>query len=259
MPNATDTPINVEFPQVTDLHLKLTVGACHLSVKPGDHSAWVNGLYHDPAGALPLKIEQEGGTVKITQEYRSAEWLGLIGREAPRLDLTLGKTRPYVLTLEVGASESHFDLGGLPVTRLLVKQGAGKADFDFSALNPQPMSLLDLDAGAVGLEMRNLANANFAEMTIDGGAAAYKFDFSGTLQRDAHVRLTTGMSAVEVRVPAATAAKITTETVLGGLNLGDGFTRREGAFWTQAALAGQTPVLTMQASVSLGGLTLRTA
>jgi hypothetical protein len=120
------------------------------------------------------------------------------------------------------------------------------------------MSLLDLDAGAVSIEMKNLANANFAEMSIDGGAAAYKFDFGGTLQRDAHVKISTGMSSVEIHVPASTAAKITTESVLGGLNVGDGFTKREGAFWTRAALDGKTPVLTIHASITLGGLNIRT-
>jgi hypothetical protein len=119
------------------------------------------------------------------------------------------------------------------------------------------MSLLRIEAGATGLEMRNLANANFSDMTIDGGAAGYKFDFGGTLTRDAHVRLTTGMSGVEITVPLTTAVKIKAEIVMGGLNIGDGFTKKEGAFWTEAAIKGQTPVLTIEANISLGGLTIK--
>ena len=103
----------------------------------------------------------------------------------------------------------------------------------------------------------NLANANFAEMTVDGGAAGYKFEFGGSLQRDAHVRLTAGMSGVEISVPAATATKIRAEVIMGGTNIGDGFTKKDGAFWTEAAIRGQTPVLTMDANISLGGLTIR--
>jgi hypothetical protein len=105
--------------------------------------------------------------------------------------------------------------------------------------------------------MRNLANANFTDMILEGGAAGYKFDFGGTLTRDAHVRLTTGMSGVEISVPAATAAKIKAEIVMGGLNIGDGFTKKDGAFWTEGALKGQTPVLTVEANISLGGLTIK--
>ncbi len=253
------TNINVPFPEVGSLHLKIRVGACRLRTTPGDGAAWVVGTYHDPTGTLPARIEQEGGNVTITQEYRTAEWWNLLGGNTPRFDLALGKAKAYMLTLEVGASESSVDLGGLPITRLLIKQGAGKADFDFSAPNPQPMSLLDLDAGAVGIEMKNLANANFAEMSVDGGAASYQFDFGGVLVREAHVRITTGMSSVEIRVPASSAARITTESFLGGLDVGDGLTKQEGAFWTQAALAGGTPVLTIHASITMGGLQLRTS
>jgi len=259
MSTSNDTAIHIAYPEASSLHLRLSVGACHLIVAPGGAAEWVSGTYHDPSGTLPPKIEQEGGTLRITQDYRSAEWWNLFGGAVPRFDLELGRARPYMLTLEVGASESRIDLGSLPLTRLLIKQGAGKAAFDFSAPNPQPMSLLDLDAGAVGLEMANLANANFAEMSVDGGAASYQFDFGGALQRDAHVKITTGMSSVEVRIPVSTATKVSTETVLGGLDIGDGFTKKEGVFWSGAALKGATPMLAIQASVTMGALHLRAA
>jgi hypothetical protein len=176
------TEISVAYPEAPDLQLRITVGACRLTVAPGDGEEWVSGSYQAPSGALPVKVQQEGGNLRITQEYRLAGIGGVLSR-VPRLDLKLGKANPYGLSLETGATESTSDLGGLPVTRMVVKQGAGKIYFDFSAPNPQSMSLLDLDAGAVNLEMRNLANANFAEMRVDGGAAAYKFDFGGNLQR----------------------------------------------------------------------------
>jgi hypothetical protein len=250
------TEINVAYPEASSLHLKVAVGACRLKLSPGAGEAWVTGTYKAPAGALPAKIEQEDGMVRISQEYRVSRLSGLFSKP-PSFDLALGKATPYEMSLEVGATESIFDLGGLPITRLSIKQGAGKADFDFSALNPQPMSLLDIDAGAVSLEMKNLANANFAEMRVDGGAASYKFDFSGKLERDAHARITAGMSAVEISVPASTPARIASESVIAGLNIGDGFTKKEGAFWTEAALAGDGPVLTIRVSVSLGSLAIR--
>jgi hypothetical protein len=215
------------------------------------------GTYRHPSGVLPSRIVQEGGTVRITQE-RNVTDLGGLFSGTPRYELALGKARPFMLTLEVGASESSFDLGCLPIRTLVLRQGAGKVDFDFSAPNPQVMSLLDLNAGAVGLEMKNLANANFAEMRVDGGAAACKFDFGGTLQRDAQVKIKTGMSTVELCVPSSTAAKITSQSVLGSLDIGDGFMKKEGAFWTEAALAGKTPVLTIRANISLGSLLIRT-
>ena len=257
MTNTDVTEINVAYPKADDLQLRVNVGACRLKIQPGEGAAWVAGNYEDPTGKLPAKILQEGGTVKITQTRNWADIFGWFSG-VPTFDLALGKARAYTLTLETGASENTFDLGGLPISRLSAKQGAGKMEIDFSAPNPQAMSLLNLGAGAAGMELRNLANANFAEMNVDGGAASYKFDFGGTLQRNAHVKISTGMSSVEIHVPAATAAKITSESLVGGLDLGDGFTKKEGAFWTQGALAGNTPVLTIHTSVALGSLRLRT-
>lgn len=257
MTTETTTPIEVAFPEAADKHLKIGVGACKIKVAPGADEKWVTGTYSDGGTGVAAQVLQEGGLTRIAQDYHSFMPLAWFNK-APRFDLTLGKASAYMLTIETGASESAFDLGGLPITRLAIRQGAGRCDFDFSAPNPQPMSLLNLEAGAVGLEMTNLANANFAEMKVDGGAAGYKFDFGGTLQRDAHVKITTGMSGVDVTVPATTAAKIIAETTMGGLTVGDGFTKKDGAFWTEAALKGQTPVLTIEASVSLGGLTLKT-
>lgn len=250
------TPIHIPYPASGDRHLRLSVGACRLRVRPGDEEAWVTGTYTDPTGALPAQITQEGGTARISQEYRWPEVWGTI-TSPPRFDLALGKTGPYMLTIEAGASETDLDLGGLPISRLEVKQGAGKYRIDFSAPNPQAMSLFDLDAGAGDIELSHLANANFAEMSMDGGAAAYRLDFSGTLQRDAYVKISTGVSSVEIRVPASTAAKISTESVLGSIEIGDGFMKKEGAFWTEAALAGKRPVLTIRTSVALGALRLQ--
>ena len=249
--------INTAFPEAADKHLRVSLGACKLKAAAGDGAAWVSGTYDPGETGVPVQVEQDGGTVRLKQDYKSFFPFGWFSTP-PKFDLTLGKAQPYALTIEMGASDNSFELGGLPLTRLNVKQGAGKSDIHFAAPNPQPLSLINVESGAMALEMTNLANANFAEMKVDGGAAGYKFDFGGRLQRDAHVKITTGMSGVEVIIPATTAAKVSAETVMGGLNLGDGFTKKDGAYWTEAAIKGQTPLLTIEAAVSLGGLTLKT-
>ena len=257
MADETTTNISLPFPEAADRNLRIAVGACKLKVAPGAADPWVVGTYVDHSNALPPLIQQEGGEARIMQNYQAFNPFGLFS-STPHIDLMLGTAQPYAVSVELGASDNALDLGGLPLTRLAIKQGAGKVNVNFSAANPQPMSLLRVEAGATGLEMRNLANANFSDMTIDGGAAGYKFDFGGTLTRDAHVRLTTGMSGAEISVPATTAAKIKVEVVMGGTSIGDGFTKKEGAFWTEAAIRGQTPVLTIEANISLGGLTIKT-
>lgn len=253
---AAVTNINIPYPESGDRHLWLAVGACRLRVVPGAGEGWITGTYDDPSEALPLQIIQEGGTVRITQRQNVSGVMRLFNR-TPTLDLAVGNAGSFALTLETGASDCRLDLGGLPVTRMAIKQGAGKVDIDFSAPNPQEMSALEVNSGASGIEFKNLANANLAALRIEGGAASFKLDFGGTLRHDAQARITTGVSSVEILVPSSTAAKIISEATMGSVNAGDGFTRMEGGYWTRAAVEGKTPVLSIHVSVTLGSLQLR--
>ena len=255
--NTTHSDITIPYPEAAERHLHIRVGACRLKITRGG-AAWVTGTYDDPTGNLPCRIIQTGGSTRITQEPRFGAIQGW-GRGIPTFDLALGTAQPYTLDIETGASETDFELGGLPLTRLAVKVGAGKNVLGFLEPNPQSMSVLDLDAGAGSMEMRGLANANFADMTLDGGAAAFTCDFSGALQRDAAARISTGMASVEISIPAATAAGVISELTLGHLDASDGFTAKEGSYWTSAALAGGRPVLTIHVNVALGSLRLRAA
>ena len=256
------TKIEIPYPETeAPLKLRISVGACRLRVSPAEGREragdWVTGTYEDPGGGLASKIVDDGsGTVRITQKG-SLSALKTPFAGVPRMDLALGKERPFALTVETGASDSVLGLGGLPLTSLVLKKGAGKSEVDFPEPNPVEMERIDINAGAVTLVMRNLANANFSRMSLDGGAATYDFDFGGELRRDAEVRLTAGASLVKVKMPAATAARIVPGSVLGSLDIGDGLTKKEGAFWTEAALAGRTPVIKVTASMALGSLSLQ--
>src|SRR5215216_3146876 len=250
-----DTPINVAYPTADDLHLRIALGACRFEAKPGEGGDWVAGTCHDPTGKRAPRILTDGGTVRITEIEPSFERIPAVFGGVPRYELELGKGRPVALTVETGASEFEMDLGGVPLKDLTVRQGAGRFELDFSAPNPHPMNVLEFSSGAAGIELENLANANFSEMRLSGGAAGYELDFGGTLVRDAEAKIEAGLSGVEIQIPASTAAKIVAEPTLGSVDVGDGFTKREGAFWTEAA--GNEPRLTIRAGVRLGALKLR--
>jgi CheY-like chemotaxis protein len=272
------TTIRVPFPEADGdtraecLYLRISVGVCRLTVKPTAGDNWVEGTYADPSGMLPLRVVQDGAMTRLTQEHNSAAGFGpFTAPPAPRnptglgwganiaqLELELGKGKPYELTIESGASECDLDLGGLPLNRLAIRQGAGKYCIDFTEPNPEVMNLLSVGAGACSLEMHHLANANMTEMSVQGGAAAYKFDLSGVLRRDTRVRVATGFSSVEFIIPLSTAAQVTAETVMGTVDVGEGFAKRGGTFYTGAALDGKRPMLTIQANNALGVLRLRT-
>ena len=253
-----ETPIQVAYPSAGDPHLRIALGACRFVARAGEGDEWVAGTYSDPTDRRPLRIVREEAGVTITEAEPSFERIQAVFGGIPRYEVELGNKRPFALTIETGASDFDLDLGDVPLSRLMVRQGAGKLELDFPQPNPEPMELLEISSGAAAIELENLANANFAELRLSGGAASYELDFGGILARDAEVSIETGMSGVEVSVPTSTAARVTAETTLGSVDVGDGFTKSEGAFSTEAALRGDGPVLRIRAGVRLGSLQLRT-
>jgi len=254
-----DTQINVGYPAAENLHLRITLGACRFEARPGEAEGWVAGTCHDPTGKRVPKISQEGRLVTITEEKLSFDRIPAVFRGIPRYDLELGKDkkRPFALTIETGASEFDLDLGGVPLKALTATQGPGRFNLDFSAPNPQPMRLLEVSSGAASMELENLSNANFSQMRLSGRAASYELDFGGSLSRPAEVKLETSLSGVEIAVPGSTAAKIVAETTVGSVDVGDGFTKREGAFLTEAGMAGNKPLLSIRVGARLGALQIR--
>ena len=248
------TVVQIPFPATGDRRLRFSIGPAKLRLKPGEDDAWVTGTYGDPSGKMPCRIETDGGTVRISQDNR---WRGIM-RQTPVFDLRLGKSHPFALTIESGATDSSdCDLGGLPLTLLDVKHGAGDFGVDFSVPNPAAMERIHLVGGAAEIAATNLANANAAEISIEGGAASIVLDFGGELRRDTRVKINAGMVSVEVRVPGETAARIVPHSTLGNVDAGDGFMTREGGFWTGGAVMGGTPILNIDATIALGSLKLR--
>jgi hypothetical protein len=249
------TPIDLAFPDGDSLELRIALGPCRVRIAAGTGPLWATGRYEDPTGVLPLQVTQDGSRARLSQapSPRSRP----TSARPPSLDLQLGTARPYQLVFDGGANDTVADLGGVPLTRLVVHHGAGRSDLDFSRPNPAEMSALEIAAGGVAMDLRNLANANFAEMAVSGGAAQYRLDFGGELRRDAEAKLNAGVASVEVRVPSTTPARIRSESVLGALDVGDGFLTREGAYWNEAAAAGRTPLLRITVNSVLGAVTVR--
>ena len=251
------TPVEIPYPPVAMPHLRITAAASVLHIHAGSAEPWVQASYQDPSGRIPLDISQDADGAHITVPKELADLFrhfdGL-----PRLDLVLGTARPFTLSIETGASEDQFELGGLPLTRLVLNHGAGKVMLCFSSPNPTRMSMLKLSVGAAALEARGLANASASEMVVEGGAAGVQLDFDGMLSCDCRVRIATALAGVELSIPAVVAAEITSSSFLGGAEADAGFTRRGDAHCTRAAMDGKTPLLTIRNESALGGLRLRT-
>ncbi|HYM51259.1 MAG TPA: hypothetical protein VET65_11910 [Candidatus Limnocylindrales bacterium] len=258
MSTTLTTPITVPYPAVEGpLELRISAGACRLHLAPGDHEAWITGSYVDPSGGIAVSTEGEGNRMWIRVGRSPADMFGVISG-VPELTLHLGRARPFSLMVEAGASENQVDLGGLPLLRAEMNHGAGSMEVTFSTPNPVPMTLLKFGVGAGRTQVTQLGNANFEELSVEGGAASYLLDFGGAFTRPAEVRLATAMASVEARIPRTLAVELTSENLLGQPRLDGGFTRKGSRWLSQAAAAGGTPLLRIRSTMVLGQLTVVT-
>ncbi len=113
---------------------------------------------------------------------------GPLSRLVNDWDLQLGRA-PLRLKITAGAYEGEYDLSGLTLQRLTLKDGAAQTRVSFNTPNPGQMESLEYETGASSVTLIGLANANFKTMTLDGKAGDYSLDFSGRLRTDATVKI----------------------------------------------------------------------
>lgn len=232
-----------------EMRLTLSFGAGRLKLSPSAGDQLVDGTAVYNFEQLKPEIIKDGNHVEIKHENFSSlvnpkdivnEW-----------DLKLGKS-PIDLTINAGAYNGIFELGGLSLTNLTVKDGAANVDVSFSKPNLVEMSILRYETGASDVKLSGLANANFSTLMFNGGAGSYTLDFSGKLTRDGVVKIEAGAGDVQLIIPKDMNAKVTVESTLASVNHSSGWTEN-GSEYTQK---GTGPELTIIVKMAAGNLTI---
>ena len=227
-----------EDAQVVDLTINMAAGELNLT---GGASQLVEGeIRYNVADWAPT-INSGPSSVEITQGDNDTQIGVPLGDSiVNEWDLQLGDETPLNLELNSGAYQGTVDLSGVPLRNLSIDDGASDAQVRFDSLNPEEMDSLDYNTGASSVRLFGLANANFASMSFNGGAGSYELDFSGTLQRDATVNVTAGVSSLRIVVPVGTAARVNVNSSVSNVTSEGGWTQRGDTY--EAAGSGPTLV-----------------
>jgi hypothetical protein len=246
-PLVTDQ-ISIESPESDQARLKIQFGAGELKLSPGADDTLVEGTatYNVP-NFKPIVVENGDEIVIKQDEFKSINVTDIKNE----WDLKLGDT-PMELEINAGAYEGRFDLGGLALTGLVIKDGASDVELDFSAPNQTEMSVFRYETGASAVGMTGLANANFSTMFFNGGAGDYRLDFSGDLQQDGTVRVETGFADLTLVIPEDVSARVTVEGAAINVNPGSGW-GQSGQTYTQD---GSGPSLTIIVKMTAGNVTI---
>lgn len=246
-PDQTDD-ISVPAPGGEGTRLAISFGGGDLTLAPGAQQLVEGTATYNLSDLKPQVITQDSRI-----EIKQGDLRTVLNPSGIKNDWNF-KLGGAVMDLSVsaGAYKGVYELGGLSLTSLTIKDGASTVDLAFSAPNRADMTLLRYETGASTVKLRGLANANFNTMVFNGGAGDYTLDFSGSLQRAATITISTGISNLILVVPPAVQANATVEGGASNVSAGSGWTQT-GSSYSQT---GSGPALTFIIKTGAGNLTL---
>jgi hypothetical protein len=246
-PEVTDD-ISVPTPKTDDVSLSLSFGAGEMTLAPGA-SQLVDGTATYNYAAFKPDVNIDGGKVQIQMSninsFPSFKNLKNVW------DLKLGDA-PMDLSIESGAYKGTFEFGGLALNNLTIKDGAAEVDLAFSEPNLAEMSVFHYETGASDIKMSGLANANFSIFDFSSGAGDYTLDFSGELQRDASVKISSGLSNIIIVIPEGVNAVVTVDSGASNISAGSSWSQNGNVYKQK----GEGPTLTFVIDIGAGNVTL---
>ena len=255
-----ETETVIAVPRLSDpsqeAYVTLAFGANELRLSPGAEQGLVSGTVRTNLKDFEPRVTINGADIRIEQGDLDVQ--GLPNFSADDVinlwDLKLGAD-PIRLRITGGAYQGEVDLGGLALTDLYVSDGAATVKVDFSAPNTVEMSSLRYETGASTVELRNLANANFASMNFRSGAGSYTLDFGGTLRQDAHIDIESGLSTLTIVVPQRTGAEVEVSGGLSSVNASGAWVMRDSSRYE---IEGDGPQLRFDITMGAGTVNLET-
>jgi len=242
--------INVDYPDSKEISLKLSFGAGDLTLAPGAERLVEGTATYNYEDFKP-EIVEDGGNVEIKMGNVEFPNFPAFDNLKNEWDFKLG-AEPIDLRIDAGAYDGTYEFGGLALSNLTIQDGAANVELNFSEPNLTEMSSFRYSTGASDVSMTGLANANFSIFDFASGAGDYTLDFSGELQRDASVKIETGLSNIIIIVPDGVHAIVTVEGGLSNVNAGSGWSRSGDTYEQE----GEGPTLTFIIEMGAGNLTL---
>jgi hypothetical protein len=244
--------LNETLPSGSDVtKLAVEMAAGNLNIEPSADDKLSGRVDYNVASWNPT-ITIDTGSLTISQGHDNA--IGNVsGNDIINdWDLRIGNQVALDLTINAGAYKGRLDLSGLKLRRLEINDGASDGDVKFNVPNPEVMEKLVYRTGASKVNLYGLANANFTDMSFDGGAGDYLLDFSGTLNQDATVSIHTGVSALTIIIPDGMHAVITNNGAISNVTPVGTWTVNGSSY----EAAGEGHTLTINIDLAIGSLKL---
>lgn len=213
-------------------------------------------LRYDESSTTPLhRYDPEARVLTLGVEGERTRFSRNADEKAKgEMRLSLSRSVPIDLSLDLGATKGVLDLGGLNLLALHLDSGASDMQLDFSTPNRSRMRSFDVDVGAASLEARNLANANATVMHIQGGVGSVDLDFGGSWTQDVSVDAQLTLGKLTLHVPRDVGVRVEVQKFLASFDQ-QGLEKRGDAYysdnWDRAKYH-----LRLHAETTFGGIDL---
>ena len=245
-------PMPEEPSTVVELNLEFLAGELKMAPRASGYLASGTAIFN--AADLEPKVEASGSSYTLRSGNLKIEGIPNFQDDIKNeWDLQLANT-PMSLNIKAGAYNGSFELGGLSLEKLAISEGGSDLTGTFSEPNHVEMSSFTFSTGGSSVELKGLANANFAQMTFNSGAGDYTLSFDGDLQRNASVTIDAGVGTVNIIVPQGVNAQLTFDGGLSTVNTNGGWAQN-GNLYT---LSGSGPTITITVKMGAGTLNLET-
>jgi hypothetical protein len=251
---AISVPLPADTSKPADVTLRL--GAAEVTA-----SSWgtklVEGSVQYNVSEFQPSVSTVGSKTEILQGPTSG-FQGTLPKDlVNKWTLRFGTGAPMNLTVQAGAYNGTWTLGGVRFQSLTWTEGASKSTVGFDAANPEKMGTFSFTTGASTVKLTGLANLNFEKMSFQSGVGTYTLDFGGRLKRSASVEIKTGVSNLTVVVPVGTAARITLKSAVSNTKT-VGSWNNVGSVYTTGKYDTAAEKLDISIDMGLGQLTLDT-
>lgn len=242
-------------PGTGEVQLRLKVGAAELRISPAGPllAPVVRGVTEFNFAPFEPEVTVDGSRVTLTSKGSPAR--APAGAQA-KWELFFGRARPLDLEIHAGAFEGLIDLGGLRLSRLLIRSGAGDASIRFSEPNPMLISLLRIEARGSRVRVENVLNAGAERIELGASAGHFTLDLSGQLRGQTKVAATISAGSFTAIVPEGVPARVRISGTLASTSVGEGFDQALGEYRTPEYAEGRAAV-EIEITAAVGRVELR--
>jgi hypothetical protein len=252
---AQEMEIFVPEPEEQSAQVTLAFGAGELRIAPGAEGALIVGNATYNVSDLKPTVGIDNNKVRIETGDLEINGIPNFGENLiNEWDFKFSE-KPIDLSINAGAYQGRYELGGLALQTLEIADGASDVRLKFSQPNKTEMDKFRYTTGASNVRLDGLGNANLSEMVFRSGAGDYTLDFSGDLKRKIDVSIESGISQVTIVVPAAVSAQVTFKGGLANVETSGSWTKSGDQYF----LNGGNPMIIISVELGAGNLRLLTS